>query len=396
MANIQQIYQIVNDTASQALGSSAVTVVDTASFVSLGQQVFTSNENVDMFWKALTDRIGRTVYAIRKYEAKRRAVHKDEMIYGIIMQKVSYTLSKAVEDPSYFTDKQQSPFDIEKTITVQQKLFSANGTWSHEEVIPTYQQLRTAFTNESTMAGFISGLMMAIENALELDIENLDNLAVSTAIAGIIQDGNPSLSINLLSEYNTKYGTSLTVANCMTNLDWLKYASMRIGMTLQRMSRYSTLFNVGKTQKHTPQDLAVVEILTDFAKSADYYLQSDTYHEVYTALPNYEEVSYWQGSGTSYAFEDVSRVAIENGEGISVNQTGVIAFIHDIDMVSSSFYDRRSYSVFNPRSEVMNYMEKATKGYAVDLNENGVVFYIADPVSVDETTSVKKASVKKV
>ncbi len=97
-------------------------------------------------------------------------------------------------------------------------------------------------------------------------------------------------------------------------------------------------------------------------------------------LPNFESVTYWQGSGTNFAFNDVSKIHIKNDEisELEIVQGGIIAFIHDYDSCASIIYRRRSNSIYNPRAERYNIFEKADKGYAVDLSENAVVFYIAE------------------
>ena len=90
MASANQIYLMVNDAAAEAIGEQAITAKDTASLVSLGGQVLSSTENKDAFYKALCDRIGRTAIAIREYEAKTRAVKRDDMEWGIFYQKISF------------------------------------------------------------------------------------------------------------------------------------------------------------------------------------------------------------------------------------------------------------------------------------------------------------------
>ena len=72
MATVNQIYTMVNDSAQEALGAKAIAVKDTGTLVSLGDQVFSSDTNKEQFYKALTDRIGRTVIAVRAYKAKNR------------------------------------------------------------------------------------------------------------------------------------------------------------------------------------------------------------------------------------------------------------------------------------------------------------------------------------
>ena len=380
MANVNQIYSMVNDAAKEALGAQAITAKDTGTLVSLGDVVLSSDTNKEQFYKALVDRIGRTVIAVREYRAKDRSVKRDEMEWGAVYQKISYKWKDAVENPSWETDTQANPFDVEIGTEAVQKLFSVIGTYSYEDSIPDYQ-LFTAFTSASAMGAYISGIYTNMSNALEVAEENLANLAVSTNIAGVFAKGKATQKRNLLAEYNVlNPEAALTTATALMDLGFLKYATREIKTVIDNMSTMSTLYNAESMPRHTPTDKQVVEVLSLFASASDTYLQADTYHNDLVKLPNYEKVVYWQGSGTGFAFEDVSAINISNEkvDEAPVSKTGILAFVHDYDSVASIIYRRRSHSIYNPRAERFNIFEKADKGYAVDLSENAVVFYIAD------------------
>ena len=387
MANVNQIYLLVNDSAKEAIGSKAITAKDTGTLVSLGNQVLSSTENKDAFYKALTDRIGRTVIAVRAYTPKARAVKRDEMDWGIIYQKISFKLNNASENGTWNTVTQADPFDVEPQTEAVETLFSKMGTYTYEDSIPD-TQLFTAFTSAERMGAFISGIYVNMDNALKLAEDNLANLAVNTYIAGALIKGKATQKRNLLAEYNTATGETLTVANCLRNADFLKFASREIKTVISNMEKFSVLYNASiDIPRFTPSDKLVVEILGQFASATASYLESNTYHKELVALPMYEEVEYWQGSGESFSFNDVSTISIVNEslatEGNAtgtITQSGVIAFVHDVDAVASTIMNRRSNSIYNPRAERFNIFEKADKGFAVDLTENGVVFYISDSV----------------
>lgn len=383
MAHVNQIYLMVNDIASEMYGEAAISVKDTSSLVSLGDTVLSSKLDKEKFFNALVDRIGRTVIAVREYTPKDRSVKRDEMDWGLIYQKISFKKHEAVDNPSWETSTQANPFDIEVSTEAVQKLFAKISTFSYEDSIPDYQ-LFTAFQSASAMGAFISGIYTNIENTMKVAEEGLANLAVDTYMAGALIKGKSAQKRNLLAEYNTANGTELTVAQALKNADFLKFASREINIVVQNMKVMSTLYNAEDIPRFTPNDKLVVEILGQFASATASYLESDTYHNELVKLPRYEEVPYWQGTGTSFAFEDVSKIDIkdnalvtpQNQEG-RISQTGIIAFVHDYDAVASIIYKRRSHTYYNFRAERFNILEKADKGYAVDLSENGVVFYMA-------------------
>lgn len=380
---VNQIYTMVNDAAQEAMGSKALAVKDTGSLVSLGDAVFSSETDKEAFYKTLVNRIGRTVIAIRAFEIENRSVMRDEMEWGIVYQKISYKLRNAVENPSWASATQANPFDVEPQTEVVQKLFSVLSTYSYEDSIPDFQ-LYTAFSSEAKMGAFISGIYTNMYNAMKLAEANMANLAVNTYMAGALKSGKAPMARNLLSEYNKKYTKTLTVATALVDVDFLKFASKEINDTVKEMQAPSSIFNAEDIPRQTPKDKMVVEVLGKFASATASYLQADTYHKELVELPRYEEVAYWQAPGTSYAFEDVSSIDVQNAKiasGAQVKQSGIIAFVHDYDAVASIIYRRRSNSIYNPRAERFNIFEKADKGYAVDLSENGVVFYLAEDAS---------------
>ena len=386
MATVNQIYAMVNDASKEALGSQALTVKDTVTLVSLGNVVLSSDTNKEAFYKALTDRIGRTVIAARAYSATKRSVKRDEMDWGLVYQKISYRRRDAVSNPTWVDNAQADPFDVAIQTEAVQKLFAVMSTYSFEDSIPD-GQLFTAFTNSAAMGAFISGIYINMRNYMEQAEENLANLAVDTLIAGVLIKGGNAQKRNLLTEYNTKYSQSLTVDTCLASTDFLKYATREISTTKDNMSVLSTVFNAEAFPRHTPADKCVVEVLGQFASACDTYLQADTYHNELVKLPNYEKVVYWQSPGTNgFAFGDVSKINIENehlavagNTDGAIEQGGILALVRDYDAAASVIMRRRSASIYNPRAERFNIFEKADQGYAVDLSENAVVFYIANP-----------------
>lgn len=384
MVTTNQIYGIVNDAASDALGEKAIAVKDTASFVSLGDVVLSSDTNKEQFYKSLANRIGRTVIAGRAYAKKKRSVKRDEMEWGLIYQKISYKKRDAVANPTWTSDTQADPFDVAIQTEAVQKLFSVMSTYSFEDSIPDVQ-LFTAFTSASAMGAFISGIYTNMDNYMALAEENLNDMAVNTYMAGALIKGKAAQKRNLLSEYNTANETTLTAEQALKNVDFLKFAGREIKTAIGNMTRMSTIFNAEGMPRHTPEDKMVVEVLGQFASAMSTYLESDTYHKELVALPNYEEVTYWQGSGEGFAFNDVSKINIKNAHLAvaesnptgAIEQSGIIAFVHDYDAVASVIYKHRRNSIYNPRAERLNIFDKAEQGYAVDLSENGVVFFLA-------------------
>lgn len=387
MAIVTQIPNIVNDAVADALGKNAsITNLETSDFVSMGKAIeeFDAYEG---FFKSLANRIVRTVYFVRTYNGKDRKILRDEHEYGAFVQKVYYSNVEASNNPTYDYSgtggafNQQSPYDVQQTVTVEAMVYGGKGTWTLEIVRPI-AQIITAFTSESAMLAFIDGMYTYVNNQFKLEEERLVALAANTAMASAINGGKAR---NLLAEYNTAHaGATLTVAKALESADFLKYASKEISRTIENMGKMSTVFNVDGYETFTDKDNMVVEMNTEFAKASDMYLQADTFHNELVALPGFTSIPFWQTSGKTFAFADTSAIAVTHDDFITeqnpdgeVEQSGIICFLHDIENVAAYFGRRRTWEMYNPRAEVINHGEKAEKGFAVDNHANAMVFYIA-------------------
>ena len=384
---VKQISNIVNDSVKDALGKNvSATQLDSSDIVSLGKTI-AKYEAYDGFYKALVNRIARTVYFVRTYKGKTRSVLRDEHEYGAFIQKVYYQMPDAVDNPTWSIPDgsdnytQASPYDVAGTVAVSSLIFGGKGTWSIEVIRPI-EQIKTAFISSAEMSAFIDGIYLSIENSFKLHEERLVALAVNTSMADCLSGG---VSRNLLKEYNTLHaGATLTVEQALTSADFLKYASMEINRVIDNMGVMSTVYNKAGYNTFTSKDKLVVEMLSHFASASDMYLQADTFHNELVKLPNFEKIPFWQASGKKFDFADCSTIKIKHNDLVSgtnstgtVNQSGIICFVHDVENVACYFGNRRTWELVNPRSEVVIHGEKAEKGYAVDNHANAVVFYMA-------------------
>lgn len=380
MPNINQIYSIVNSVASQSMGSAAISAVDASSFIALGNSVLSSQNNTDAYLNTLVDRIGKTIFSIRAYQAADRDIVREPFEYGCILQKIYVDMPEARVNNSWNIGSNGYTPEFAPVIkpTVKQKLFNAISTWEVAVTIPD-EILKTAFTSETAMAVFIDAIFTAMENMMQLAMENNINITRAAFIARKLNANNTCGAINLLANYNHLTAGSLTVATCLRDLGFLKYASQQIKLWTDRMVKMSTLFNDEQGYKrHTPKDLQVLDVLADFATSSDIYLQANTYHDELVKMPYYNVVPYWQGSGEGYAFDDTSAVNIKIDANTTVNKSGVLAVLFDHDAMGVTIKDRRATTERNNHDEYTNYYNKANIGYFNDMSENGIVFYIED------------------
>lgn len=390
---VKQIATIINGISTEILGEDAIQTEDLTNIVDVGTAIFNAS-SVDNYVRSLMDHIGKMVFVDRVYSVGTPSVLMDGWEFGAVLEKVTMSeLPEATENESWeLTDGVSYDPNIFYQPKVEAKFFSKKVTFE----IPmsfTERQVKGSFSNATQMNAFMSMIKTGIENSLSIKTDALimrtiNNMIGETLYAdyGANDPGASSgiKAVNLLYKYNDEVAaTPITADKALTDPEFIRFAAREIGLVATRLSRISTLFNIGGKERFTPKDRMHVIMLNDFVKSADSYLQSDTYHDEYTRLPQAEVVPYWQGSGTAYSFEDVSKINITTSSNHSVEVGGILGFIFDRDALGVSNVDRRVTTNYNPKGEFFNEWHKFDAGYFNDFNENAVVFFIADAQAGD-------------
>lgn len=377
---ITQVYQIVNDAVKQVLGETAVIQEDLSDVVSVGESI--ANANLyDKYVGALINRIAKNVFSIRAYTGRAPKVLMDSWEFGSIVQKVHMKLPEAEENESWeLVDNAVYEQDTFYKPEVSVKLWNSKTTFEVPISIAE-EQLKQSFLGAEEMARFISMIYLAVENSLTLKFDALVMRTINNFIGATINDNAVGTRvIKLLTEYNTIKGTSLTSANALYDKEFLRYCAYRIKQTATRMSQYSTLFNIGGTQKHTPRDLLHIVMLDSLDAGVSAFLQSDTFHDELVKLPEADVISSWQGTGTGYALADTSSIDVQvldkTGTKQSVSQDYIVAVLFDRDALGVTAFNKRTTNHYNAKAEFFNYWYKEDAGYFNDYNENFVVFVV--------------------
>lgn len=383
---VSQIFKIVNDALKQTDGNLPLLQEDLSNIIDVGNSIFNAN-SFDNYVKKLVDRIGKVVFVIRPYSGLAPSIYMDSVIWGSVTQKISSAVPEAIENESYelVNGATYDPNQVNLP-DVYVKFFSKYVTFEVDRTI-TEKQLRSAFTGVAELDGFISMIFNEISKAFTIAIDNLIMRTINSAIADTLyKDYNSGTeftgashtrAVNLLYLYNQRYSTSLTAAQAVTTPEFVRFASYYMALYSDRLSRVSTLFNVGETQKFTPKEEQHFILLSEFARSADVFLQSDVYHNELTAITKYEVVPYWQGSGVDYAFNSTSAINVISGSGNTVTASGILGVMFDRYALGVTNIEQWVNTQYNAKADFVNYFYKYKAGYFNDLNENFVVFFVA-------------------
>lgn len=383
---IKQLHELVNTVTQEVLGTETVVQEDLGNIVDIGKEIINS-DNVDNYVKKLVNHIGKVVFKNRIYAGSAPSVLMDSWEYGSILEKVSADLPVAQENESWKLENgvDYSP-DIFYQPSVSAQFFNSKVTFE----IPlsfTERQVKESFSNANQLNGFISMLTTAVENSMTVKLDSLimrtiNNMTAETLKADLEVEGVLDLTksgvkaVNLLKLYNDKYGTTLEKDKALSDKEFIRYATYVIGLYSDRMSKISTLFNIGGKERFTSAEYLNVVLLSDFEKASNIFLKADLQNENHLTLPKHETVPYWQGSGTSYSFEDVSSINVKTASGTEVNVSGIIGVMFDREAIGVANLDRRVTTNYNPKAEFYTNFYKFDAGYFNDMNENFVVFFI--------------------
>ena len=374
---ITQVHALVNDATKEVLGEQALIKEDLSDVVSVGEQI--ANMNLyDKYVGALVNRIARSIFVDRRYAGRAPSVLMDSWEFGSIVQKAHMKTPEAEENETWeLVDGATYEENQFYKPSVSVKLWNQKTTFEVPISIAE-EQLKQSFLGAEEMARFVAMIYQVVENSLTLKVDALIMRTINNFIGATIDDAGATRNIHLLTEYNTIYGTSLTSANCLYHKDFLRYCAFRIKQVATRMSVFSTLFNIGGTEKFTPrEDLRIILHETiDAGVSA--FLQSDTFHDELVKLPQADVVPFWQGSGTSFALADTTAINVsvldDSGTKQDVSEDYIIACMFDRNALGVTAMKKRVTSKYNAKAEFYNYWYKEDAGYFNDYNENFVVF----------------------
>ena len=382
---VNQIYSLMNTVTAEVLGASAVVSEDLSNVVDIGTEIFNQNA-MDNYVRSLVNHIGKVIFVNRPYAGNVPSVLMDGWEYGSVLEKITAELPAATENESWeLTDGASYDPNVFYKPQVSAKFFNKRVTFE----IPmsfTERQVKESFSSAEQLNGFLSMLYNAVDKAMTVKIDALVMRTINNMIgetihadygAAALNSKSGVKAVNLLYLYNQRYSESLTASGALTDPDFIRFASYEMGVTAARLTKLSTLYNVGGKDRFTPADLLHVVMLADFRRAADVFLQSGTFHDELSALPNAEEVPFWQGSGTGYGFSDITNVKITTAGGDSIDATGVLGVMFDRDALGVTNLDRRVTTNYNPKAEFFSNWYKFDAGYFNDLNENFVVFFVA-------------------
>lgn len=382
---VKQIASLVNQVTNEVTGKENLVAEDLSNVVDAGKEVF-SAASVDNYVKSLVNHIGKVLFVDRPYTGNAPSVLMDGWEFGSVLEKIQADLPTATENSEWdLTDGHVYEQDTFHAPKVSAKFFNSRVTFE----IPmsfTERQVKDSFSSAAQLNGFTSMLFNSVEKSMSIKLDSLIQRTINSMVAATIDADYPDKdytaksgvkAVNLLHGFNALGGQTLTAEKAITNPEFIRYAAFQMGRYKDRLTKISSLFNIGGKDRFTPENALHVILLSDFVASATAYLQADTFNASMVALPKAERVPYWQGSGKTYAFSDVSKINATYETGKTVEAGGILGVMFDRDALGVSNLERRVTTHYNAKAEFYNNFFKFEAGYFNDRNENFIVFFVA-------------------
>ncbi len=394
MATYADTHLVLNALVAQSEGKEDIDSVAVDNIASFGDRLVTSSSDAskDIVFKTMLDRIAKTITDILPYENKFSYIFKDAFHYGVILQTLHVDNFEARTSGIY---ENLDDGDVDEDIyavslpTIHQKLFENQQPWEFKVTI-TDLQIKSAFTDETTLAAFINGIFTAMNNSIVKYLETAARTVYCDLIAhklvAEVADGEDTIhAVNVLQQYYDETGEVLTTANWKYNADFLRWLTSMFTDYVGLFEEMSVIFNTDSYETFTPKDMLHFVINNKVADNIKRFMQSDTFNKELVELPAYREISSWQALGKRASLDKRLQVKVEYGTGAAKKETDaiVIAVMHDDRVLSMTLKDRFTVDIPNKHGHRRNIWEQGTICNFINMAHNALVFYIDEVTEAD-------------
>lgn len=377
----EQISEMLNSAIKEVVGESEIINENLSNIVTIGSAI--PADSLDSIFTKIINKVGNTIIESKKYNGNSLGILMNEWEYGSILEKIRIDIPETTTNDSWSLVKGNS-YDCFKFSppTVRAKYFNKAVTFE----IPmsyTAEQMKDSFRNADTAVSFWNAVENAIQTSITANTEMLEYRAVTNMIGLKVHNNNNV--VNLLAEYKDETGiTGLTAKKALHDKDFLRFCAKRISMYSDYIKSLSMLNNDDGYITATADDEKRLILLSDFAKSIEYDLYSNTFNQEFVKIGKYTTIPYWQGTGTSRKFENNSKIDLTisdlSGEPQTVTKTGIVGVLFDVNGCCVCRKNYRVLSMPVPKGEFINYWYKYDAMYMNDTANNFIVFTIEDTV----------------
>lgn len=384
-------YAILNELQAQAKGINPINVVDTASFISAGQNML--DLGVDEVMGSISKLIQKTLISARPYKAKLGIIDMDKDAFAFAVRKLSIadTAFQAGSIPVPSDGQSTDPWVVKKANVLEQ-IFAGQDIWQYQAPSIFRTQLLNAFTSEGELVSFFGAIMTNMYNELEQAKESARRGLIGNLIGAKKKANTDSIEAgtykHLVTEFNTATGQTLTLAdirkNCYKQFMEFVYATIKADQLMleERNRIYQTQITGKEITRHTPRADQKLVMLAPEAMNISASVLANTFNkELLDYGTDVEYISYWQNIKTPATVKvapvllkkdgTLENVASEN----AITCDNVFAVLFDKECLGMTTIEESVLSTpLNPKGKYINTFAEAQIKLYTDFTESAIVY----------------------
>ena len=395
------VYAIVNAAAAEMYGANTtLQAQDTTSFVSIGEHMLRTGYTNTL--NALSTVIARTIIAVRPYRGRFEIIARIPEEWGGITRKISFYAGKFEAETMWNTDINATNlvdgnsidhYKITKQYPLEMNFCGLKVLKKRDTTFA--DQLDQAFHSESEFSSFFSAKMVAIANDIALGYEAENRLQILNAIGSTYNTGGTRQVVNLVTEYNTKFGTTYTAGDLLTTYlkEFCEFFVARIKGDMALMSEYNSLFHIFPARnddagnaltllRHTPPEMRRLILFQPIFRDAEARVFPSLFDPGFLRMQDYEGVEYWQNPNDPSAVNiKPNQLNVSTGQavdGTAVNLDTVVGLLFDRDAIATSLKLQKTITTpVNADGDYFNTVYHWAFQFKEDPTENMVLYYMA-------------------
>lgn len=379
-------------------------IVDTSSFVSVAQATLLTGP--DNYTKAISQVLGRTIFAVRPYDAplKRLQVTGDD--WSNHVRKINFCDTAPVTDRAWALQNGQGVdmYEVHKPKVLQTNYY---GQTNYSRVYTQADtQMEAAFKGPEELAQFWASFVLHLSNQIEADRRNLATNLMANHLTGMT-DTCPSSVVYLLDEYNTQQGTALTVQDVYKEANFpgfAKYAYGRINdisrLMKERSIKWHQNWTSGSIMRHTPYDRQHLYLYSGTQSQIDARVIPEVFHDNMLKYRDAEQVTFWQNLDNRETISATPVVTTSDGAAskhTAVQLSNVFGCLLDWDAIGyTPKLSRVVPTPMNARGLYTNFWYHYGWSWYDDFTENAALFLMtSSDVTVPSEAKAARASTLK-
>lgn len=403
-ADISAILTEINKIATGQ--ESTTPIVDTSTFTSVAQA--TRLTGTDNYTKAISQVLGRTIFAVRPYDAPMRNLQITGDDWANHRRKINFCDSDPVTDKAWALVDGQSVdmYEVHKPKVLQTNYY---GQTNYSRVYTQADtQMEAAFKGPEELAQFWSSFVLHLSNQIEMDRRNLAANLIANHLTGMTVT-NPDSVVYLLDEYNAQQGTSLTVQDVYKEAYFPGFAAYAYGrindisrVLKERSIKWHQNWTISGTaynlMRHTPYDRQHLYLYSGTQSQIDAKVIPQVFHDNLLKYRDAELITFWQNLDNRDQISATPVVTTTAGvaqKNAAVQLSNVFGCLLDFDTVG--YTPRLSRIVptpMNARGLYTNFWYHYGWSWYDDFTENAVLFLMTSG-DVTAPESLKRASLLK-